>query len=91
LNGENSRAEVQNVREESSAGWPLHHVQAILGHADAKTTRTYLNATVQHLLDSMERFGSGGQVLHDLAHEGKSEPPILSNSDSQDAGKALVN
>jgi hypothetical protein len=91
LNGENSRAEVQSVREESSAGWPLHHVQAVLGHADAKTTGTYLNATVQHLLDSMERFGSGGQVLHDVAHGTKPEPPVVSNADSQDAGKALVN
>jgi len=45
------------------AGWPLHHVHAVLGHADAKTTSTYLNATVQHLLDSMRRFGSGGSAL----------------------------
>ena len=26
------------------AGWPLHHVQRMLGHADVKQTATYLNA-----------------------------------------------
>jgi hypothetical protein len=73
------------------AGWPLHHVQAVLGHANVKTTDQYLNATVRHLLDSMQRFGSGGQVLHNLAHEEKSEPPVVGNGDSQDAAKPLVN
>jgi hypothetical protein len=73
------------------AGWPLHHVQAVLGHADAKTTGTYLNATVQHLLDSMERYGSGGQVLHSLAQEARTEPPVMGNVQSQDAAKPLVN
>jgi site-specific recombinase XerD len=34
-------------------GRPLHHVQAMLGHADAKTTSIYLNITTQHLQDSM--------------------------------------
>ena len=61
------------------AGWPLHHVQAVLGHADAKTTSGYLNATVLHLLDSMRRFGSGSQPLHDVAHGTESEPPPSGN------------
>ena len=37
-------------------GWPLHHVKEMLGHADIKTTNTYLNVTRIGLHDSMRRF-----------------------------------
>ena len=37
-------------------GRPLHHVQEMLGHADIKTTDTYLNVTRIGLHDSMKRF-----------------------------------
>jgi site-specific recombinase XerD len=37
------------------AGWPLHHVKEMLGHADLSTTDTYLNATKMGLKD-MRRF-----------------------------------
>ena len=40
------------------AGWPLHHVQRMLGHADVKQTATYLNAERVGLHDSMKRFGT---------------------------------
>jgi integrase len=46
------------------AGWPLHHVQAVLGHAEAKTTSGYLNATLQHLLDSMSPAVTRCTTLH---------------------------
>lgn len=39
------------------AGWPLHHIQEMLGHADLKQTSTYLNVTRTGLQDSMRRFG----------------------------------
>ena len=71
------------------AGWPLQHVQAILGHADAKTTSTYLNATVQHLLDSMRRFGV--QPLHDVAQSEKPELPPSGNAESEEERQPLVN
>ena len=38
------------------AGWPLHHVKEMLGHADIKTTDTYLNVTRIGLHESMRRF-----------------------------------
>ena len=38
------------------AGWPLHHVQAMLGHANLKTTSTYLNVTLEGLHASMRRL-----------------------------------
>lgn len=72
------------------AGWPLHHVQAVLGHADATTTSTYLNATIQHL-DSMRRIGSGSQPLHQLADEEKSEHPLPEQQPTTGAAKSLVN
>jgi len=40
------------------AGWPLHHVQRMLGHADVKQTATYLNAENVGLHESMKRFGT---------------------------------
>ena len=40
------------------AGWPLHHVQEMLGHADLKQTSTYLNVTQVGLQDFMRRFGT---------------------------------
>ena len=53
------------------AGWPLQAVQAMLGHADAKTTSIYINTTLSQLHDSMRRFGT--QSLHTVAHGTRSE------------------
>jgi integrase len=56
-------------------GWPVHHVQAMLGHADLKTTSTYLNLTRTGLADSMRRYGTGPDTpLHNLAHAPGSDP-----------------
>jgi integrase len=56
-------------------GWALHHVQAMLGHADAKTTSIYLNVTTHQLLEAMRR--SHGS-LHDVARDEAIEqsPPV---------------
>jgi hypothetical protein len=72
------------------AGGPLHHEQAVLGHADAKTTSGYLNATLQHPIDSMRRFGSGSQPLHELAQGAQSEPPPVVQANESAASKPLV-
>jgi integrase len=43
------------------AGWPLHHVQHMLGHTNLAQTSTYLNATRVGLQESMRRFeGTSG-------------------------------
>jgi integrase len=39
------------------AGWPLHHIQHMLGHASLEQTSTYLNVQKDGLQDSMRRFG----------------------------------
>jgi integrase len=51
------------------AGWPLHYVSEMLGHADVKTTSTYLSLTRRGLLEAMRRFGTGPASLHNLAHD----------------------
>ncbi len=38
------------------AGWPVHHVQHMLGHASLQQTSTYLNATLRGLHESMRTF-----------------------------------
>ena len=44
------------------AGWPLHEVQYMLGHADIRTTSTYLNVTLPRLHQSMRRFDQSRQI-----------------------------
>jgi integrase len=38
------------------AGWPNHHVQEMLGHANLSQTSTYLHAAEMGLQESMRRF-----------------------------------
>ena len=37
-------------------GWPIHHVQEMLGHANLSQTSTYLHASEMGLQESMRRF-----------------------------------
>jgi integrase len=60
------------------AGWPQHHIQEMLGHADLKQTSTYLNVTRAGLHDSMRRFGT----MPLLTHGGPSEAPEDAETDS---------
>ena len=56
------------------AGWPLHEVQYMLGHADIKTTSTYLNVTLPRLHESMRRFDQSRQVCTTFAQTPTSSP-----------------
>jgi integrase len=49
------------------AGWPLHHVQVMLGHANISQTDTYLNAERHGLRESMRRSDEAArnaQTMH---------------------------
>jgi integrase len=71
------------------AGWPLHHVQEMLGHADLKQTSTYLNVTQVGLQDSMRRFGT--QPLQAVANEAESEHPPTRNDQPTKSEQVTVN
>lgn len=49
------------------AGWPLHHLQEMLGRADLKQTSTYLNVT---------RIGAAGFDAS-LRAKRSTSPPML--------------
>jgi integrase len=53
------------------AGWPVHHVQHMLGHASLQQTSTYLNATLRGLHESMRTLEQARKSCKSLA----STPP----------------
>jgi integrase len=69
-------------------GWPLHHIQAMLGHANLSQTSTYLNATRTGLQDSMRRFGGGS--LHAVAPEAGSGVLDSSRKAAREEGQVRV-
>ncbi len=71
------------------AGWPLHHVQEMLGHAALKQTSTYLNVTQVGLQDSMRRFGT--TPLHSVARDPESEHPLTGNDQAAKPTQTTVN
>lgn len=71
------------------AGWPLHHVQHMLGHANIAQTSTYLNAERIGLRESMERLDASR--CNPVANEGTIDPLPVRNDQTTDVGKALVN
>jgi hypothetical protein len=72
-------------------GWSLHDVNDMLGHADIKTTDTYLNSTTQRLHDKMRRHGTGGQPLHDVAQAVESENPPAVQQPEPAAANVTIN
>jgi integrase len=71
------------------AGWPLHKVRDMLGHATIDQTDTYLNASRIGLQEEMKRFD--GTRCNPVANEGSSEHPIDRNSDQADSKQVTVN
>jgi len=51
------------------AGWPVHHVQHMLGHASLQQTSTYLNATLQGLHESMRTLEESRKSCKFVASE----------------------
>jgi integrase len=72
------------------AGWPLHHVKDMLGHADIKTTDTYLNVTRIGLAESMKKLDEARIRCKPVASDTPSEHPLPCNADQPDEGKAVV-
>jgi integrase len=74
-------------------GWPLHHVQAMLGHADAKTTSIYLDATTLQLHESMRRFAGPARPwpLHGVAHPAPESISLACNDEADQPRNSRVN
>ena len=71
------------------AGWPIHHVQEMLGHANLSQTSTYLHANELGLQESMSKFDTGKHG-NDMATEAPIEqPPHGHASTGKDDNKLL--
>jgi integrase len=74
------------------AGWPLTHVQRLLGHTSVATTAIYLNVDTKQLLDTMKRFpGPERPALHKVAHEAPVSVGPVGNGTPAALGNVLVN
>ena len=75
-----------DLRREAGSRWmeggmPLHIVQQLLGHADARTTSVYLSATRIGLHESMRRFEAfRGESCTDLAQDAQSAQGVSAPS-----------
>jgi integrase len=72
-------------------GWPLHHVQQMLGHANISQTSTYLNANRMGLQDSMRRFEVVAPGCTPVARKPQTDHSLECNSDAPEAGELSVN
>jgi hypothetical protein len=66
-------------------GWPIHHVQEMLGHANLSQTNTYLHASEMGLQDSMTRYdpATGGKTVANASEASAKEQPPLSHEEAQ--------
>jgi integrase len=72
------------------AGWPLHNVAHMLGHANIAQTSTYLNATRVGLQDSMRRLDAA-RGCKPVANETETDPAPVRNEDTAEGTQPLVN
>ena len=72
------------------SGWPLHHVQEMLGHANVSQTSTYLKATRLGLQESMRRF-QHARTCTPLAQTPSIDLPPARNADPAKDEKPVIN
>jgi integrase len=73
------------------AGWPLHHVQEMLGHASIEQTSVYLNVQRGGLHESMRKFELLPSRCRSVADSPENDRLIAENSDEEMATKPRVN
>jgi integrase len=70
------------------AGWPLHHVREMLGHANLSQTSTYLHVSEEGLAESMRRFDAArGKPV---ANEVPSDDRPVGHEDAEESTKDLL-
>lgn len=72
------------------AGWPLHNVAHMLGHANIAQTSTYLNATRIGLQDSMRRLDDA-RGCKPVAKQAETEQAPLCNEEPDNTPQTLIN
>ena len=72
------------------AGWPIHHVKEMLGHANLSQTDTYLNAGRMGLHDSMRRFEQAGIRCTSVVQNLETEHRLVSNAIAPGDAKGLL-
>ena len=70
------------------AGWPIHHVKEMLGHANISQTDTYLNAARLGLHESMRRFDDSR--CKTVAKDSTIEDRFVGNEKTQQTSKDLL-
>lgn len=73
------------------AGWPIHHVQEMLGHSSLEQTSTYLNVTGVGLRDSMRRSDEARTRCNPVAISPAIDHPLDCNGKETEDDKATVN
>lgn len=71
------------------AGWPIHHIQEMLGHANLSQTSTYLHAAEHGLQESMKKFDAA-RVGKPQAKTIGTEPPTVCQPDNKAERKDLL-
>jgi len=67
------------------AGWPVHHVQHMLGHASLQQTSTYLNATLQGLHQSMRNLDQSRPACKPVANKpARGQRPVRKQAPATD-------
>jgi hypothetical protein len=80
---------VQSVGE--SAGWPLYHVQEMLGHASLEQTSTYLNVQRGGLRESMRKVDEFRTRCNPVVSDGAIDLPVINNHGQKRGAKPLIN
>ena len=73
------------------SGWPIHHVQEMLGHSSLEQTSTYLNVERVGLRASMRKSDDARTGCNPVAIEAGSDHPTDSKGDGETRNEATVN
>jgi hypothetical protein len=72
------------------AGWPLHHVQEMLGHSSIQQTSTYLNVTAIGLQAGMRKSDGARIRCNPVAIRPESDQPLDGNEEPTQPPKGLL-
>src|SRR5687768_5527689 len=73
------------------SGFPLHHVQQMLGHGNVQTTDTYLNVTKLGLKESMRQLDGLRARCNPVANDAAQEPQVVCNDDGNRTPNPQIN